>query len=200
MGVTTIFLAERSHHDFDSEVASIVQGVVLLNATKGREGMARRSIEVEKFRGSGYREGEHPFRIGQGGIEIFPRLLATEHGQSFERKPMSTGVANLDAMLDGGLDRGTCTLLTGNAGVGKTTLGMAVIARAINAGDRCVVYTFDEGPAEIVYRCDAIGLEVRQALDRDLLAIGRSTRSCSIPTSSPPGSGSRSKAGARRLS
>ncbi len=171
MGVATIFLGESSNQHHDSEVASIVQGVIALTLAKGREGMTRRAIEVEKFRGSAYREGEHPLRIERDGIVVFPRLLALEHGETFERASMSTGVTNLDEMLDGGLDRGTCTLITGNAGVGKTTLGMAVIARAVANGERCVLYTFDEGPAEVVYRCDAIGLEIQRAVDRGLLQI-----------------------------
>ncbi len=169
--ITTIFIGESSHQDFDSEIASIVQAVFRLGLKKGREGMSRRSIEVEKYRGSAYLEGEHPLRIVQGGIQVFPRLIALEHGRVFDRQVLPTGVANLDLMLDGGLDRGTCTLITGNAGVGKTTLGMAVVARAIENGERAAVFTFDEGPAEIIYRSEAIGLHVKAAIDSGLLSI-----------------------------
>ncbi len=170
-GITTIFLGERSTQDFDGEIASIVQGVISLTWRKGQEGMTRRFVEVEKYRGSSYREGEHPLRIDHGGVRVFPRLLSVDHGQTFNRMVIPTGVDGFDAMLGGGLDRGTCTLLTGNAGVGKTTLGMAVIAKLVSQGERCVLYTFDEGPAEIVYRSEAIGLNIQQAIDAELLQI-----------------------------
>ncbi len=170
-GITSIFLGDNSRQELDSEIASIVQGVLCLTLKKGQEGMTRRAIEVEKYRGSAYREGEHPLRIDHGGIRVFPRLVSVAHGQTFERVAMPTGIAELDAMLGGGLDRGTCTLITGNSGAGKTSLGMAVIAQAVSRGERCVLYTFDEGPAEIIYRSTAIGVKVQQALDEGLLRI-----------------------------
>ena len=170
-GITSIFLGDDPREGEDSEIASIVQGVIKLAWGRGREGMTRRSIEVEKLRGGSYREGEHPLRIERGGIKVFPRLLSLEHGNDFERGLLSTGIPAMDAMLGGGLDRGTCTLITGNAGVGKTSLGTAVLAHAVARGDRCALYTFDEGPAEIIYRSEAIGLEVRKAIADGLLVI-----------------------------
>lgn len=158
-GITALFLGEgASEGSPDAEVASIVQGVIELALTRGYEGLTRRSIEVLKLRGTAYREGQHSLRIEQGGLRVFPRLLAHEHGQSFRRDPVLTGVAAFDQMLGGGLDRGTCTLITGNAGVGKTTLGMTILAHAADQGERGVIYTFDEGPAEILYRSESVGL------------------------------------------
>ena len=170
-GTTTLFLADRGQEQLDSEIASIVQGVISLTLKKGREGLTRRFIEVEKCRGSAYCEGEHPLRIGRGGLEVFPRLLSREHERSFERASVSSSVEGFDAMLGGGLDRGTCTLIIGNTGVGKTTLGMAIVAAAVGRGESAAVYTFDEGTAEMVYRSEAVGLKIRPAIDSGLLRI-----------------------------
>ena len=159
-GITSIFLGDASDQDFDTEISSIVQGVIALSLDKGREGMARRSVEVRKYRGSAYREGTHPLRLERGGVSIFPRLLALEHGQTFVREVMLSGVAGLDETMGGGFDRGTCTLITGNAGVGKTTLAMSILAQAARGGERGILYTFDEGPAEILYRSTTVGLAV----------------------------------------
>jgi len=169
--VTTLFLGESASQERDVEVASIVQGVVALNLTKGGEGMVRRSVEVEKRRGGAFLEGEHALRIERGGLVVYPRLTAGDRGRPFERSRLGSGIEGLDRMLGGGLDRGTSTLLTGNAGVGKTTLGVAFLAVAARSGDRCAVYTFDEGRAEIEGRSEAVGLEVRDLIDRDLLRI-----------------------------
>ncbi len=170
-GITTILLGESSNQELDTEVTSIVQGVITLSLSKGREGMTRRSVEIEKYRGSSYREGEHPLRIEQGGIRVFPHLLAIEHGKNFDRVSLSSGLPTLDTMLGGGFDRGTCTLITGNAGVGKTTLGLTIIAQAAALSERCALYTFDEGSAELVHRAESVGLKLRGILDSGLLEL-----------------------------
>ncbi len=169
--VTTLFLGESARQELDVEVASIVQGVIALNLYKSPNGLTRRSVEVEKNRGSGFREGEHALRIVRGGLVVYPRLIALDHSQEFIRALLPGGIPGLDRMLFGGLDRGTSTLVTGNAGVGKTTLGVHFLVQAARAGERCALYTFDEGPAEIIHRCESIGLMVKDLIARDLLVI-----------------------------
>lgn len=169
--VTSLFLGESALRELDVEVASIVQGVIALNLVKGRNGMPRRTVEVEKFRGSSYREGEHPLRIARGGLTVFPRLIAMEHSVEFAREVVPSGIPTLDAMLCGGLDRGTSTMFSGNAGVGKTTLGVSFLAQAVRAGDRGVLYTFDEGPAGVAFRCESVGLRLRDLIDAGRLHI-----------------------------
>jgi circadian clock protein KaiC len=172
-GVTTLLLGESARQELDVEIASIVHGVVALALTKGSHGMARRTIEVEKCRGSDFQSGAHALRIVRGGIEVFPHLVALEHGREFARDRLPSGVAELDLMLGGGLDRGTSTLISGHAGVGKTTLSVHFLRQAADRGERAVLYSFDEGPAEIIHRCEGIGIPVRSALDRGLLHIER---------------------------
>ena len=170
-GITAFFLSDDNYREQDPEIESIVHGIISLSLSKGQEGTARRFIEVKKFRGSAFREGDHPLRLELGGLTVFPRLIAVAHGQAFERVTQSTGIAGLDAMLHGGFDRGTSTLITGNAGVGKTSVGMSVMAQAGAEGLRCAFYAFDEGPAEITYRSESIGMNLQALVDKDLLCI-----------------------------
>ena len=74
-----------------------------------------------KLRGSRFRGGYHDFRLDAGGLEVFPRLVASEHHSDFADAPASTGTPGLDALLGGGLVPGTNTLLIGPSGAGKTT-------------------------------------------------------------------------------
>src|SRR3954454_15747183 len=134
-GATTLFLAETNHRQFDIEIMSIVHGVITLERSRGRHGMTRRTLEVEKYRDSEFEEGVHALRTTTGGLEVFPHLLATEHGRDFAEEATSSGVAGLDLMLGGGLERGTSTLLSGNAGTGKSTLGLSVLAEAARRGE-----------------------------------------------------------------
>jgi len=68
--------------------------------------------------------GYHDFNIRTGGLEIYPRLIATEHHAHFVGDPTHSGVVELDNLLAGGPLRGTTTLIAGPAGAGKTTLAL----------------------------------------------------------------------------
>jgi circadian clock protein KaiC len=81
------------------------------------------------------------------------------------------GIAGVDEMIGGGLDRASVTLLGGNSGVGKSTLGMSFLIEAALRGERVVVYSFDETPAELVHRCEAIGMAIRPLMDAGTLHI-----------------------------
>jgi len=59
-------------------------------------------------------------------MEIFPRLVASHHHTPFKREAFSSGIAELDALLGGGLDRGTSTMLMGPPGTGKVHPGVAL--------------------------------------------------------------------------
>jgi len=65
-------------------------------------------------------------------LRVYPRLVAAEHARPSSARGAS-GVAGVDAMLDGGLDRGTITLRSsGRHGqvVDRDALGVGMVARA----------------------------------------------------------------------
>jgi circadian clock protein KaiC len=170
-GATTLFLGESNHRQFDIEILSIVHGVINLERARGRHGMARRSLEVEKYRDSEYDEGVHALRTTPGGLEVYPHLLATEHRQDFVEERTPSGVAGLDRMLGGGIDRGTSLLLSGNAGAGKTSLGVTILAEAARRGERAVLYSFEEGTGRIARRCEGLGIAIKPLIEGGLLAL-----------------------------
>ena len=74
------------------------------------------------MRGVHFRGGYHDFVIRRGGVQVFPRLVAAEHHRDFREQPFTSGVAELDTLLGGGLDPGTSTLFIGPSGSGKSSL------------------------------------------------------------------------------
>jgi circadian clock protein KaiC len=72
-------------------------------------GKVRRELQILKFRGSDFASGFHDFVIRADGIEVFPRLVASDHQTAFGRSFIASGVASLDALLGGGIERGTST-------------------------------------------------------------------------------------------
>ena len=96
-------------------------------------GAERRRLRVIKMRGIEFRGGFHDFTIEKGGLEIYPRLVAAEHHAVSTAMLRSSGNAELDPLLGGGLERGTNALLIGAAGVGKSSLALTYGVAAADA-------------------------------------------------------------------
>ena len=157
-GCTVLLLDDGSGTDSDLQLESLAHGVIEMEHLSPLYGSERRRLRVQKMRGMGFRGGYHDFRIKTGGIEAYPRLVAAEHHETFNTAPISSGVPEVDALLGGGIDRGTSTLLTGPAGTGKTTLALQFALAAAAAGKRTVIYLFEEGLQ--TFRARAAGLQM----------------------------------------
>ena len=102
----------------DNHLHSLCHGVITLERLTLDFGAARRRMQVQKMRGVDFVAGFHDMVLRKGGIDLFPRLIASEHHAPFIGDAVPSGVAELDAMLAGGPQRGTSTLITGPRGVG----------------------------------------------------------------------------------
>ncbi len=165
-GATVLFTSEYSHSAPDEDLQFISDGIINLeNSSQGR------TLTITKFRGSGFRPGLHGLRITDTGMEVFPRLIPEAHGQVYPEETISSGVPELDALLSGGLERGTVTLITGPIGVGKTTLGLQFIKEAASRGERSVVYLFEEAVETLVHRSEKIGIPMNRMLEQGTLSL-----------------------------
>ena len=150
---------------------SLCHGVITLERLTLEFGAARRRLQVQKLRGVDFVAGYHDFTIKRGGLEIYPRLIATDHHAVFHGEVTPSGVAELDALFGGGPMRGTSTLLTGPAGSGKTTIALQYLDAACRRGEPCTVYEFDERIATLLARAKAFGLDLQQHIDKGCLKI-----------------------------
>lgn len=157
--------------DQDIDLHSLTHGVITLERHTLDFGIARRRLQVQKLRGSAFREGFHDFSIKRGGVEIYPRLVAAEHHTDFNVESVPSGSAELDALLGGGPLRGTSTLITGPAGSGKTTLALQFVVAACQRGERCVIYEFDERIGTMLVRARSVGLDLQPYIDQKLLYV-----------------------------
>jgi circadian clock protein KaiC len=155
-GCTVLLLDDGSGSREDLQLESLAHGVIEMEQLSPLYGAERRRLRVKKMRGMTFRGGYHDFRIKTGGIEAYPRLVAAEHHETFKTEPLSSGVVEVDALLGGGIDRGTSTLLTGPAGTGKSTVALQFVLAAAAAGKRSAVYLFEESMQ--TYRSRAAGL------------------------------------------
>ena len=144
----------------DAHLHSLCHGVVTLDRVTPEFGTALRRIEVQKLRGIDFVAGFHDMRIRRGGIDVFPRLIAAEHHAPFVAETLPSGVSELDALLAGGPLRGTCTLITGPAGSGKTTIGLQYVHAACERGEACAIFEFDERVGTLLTRAKSMGMDL----------------------------------------
>ena len=158
---TVMLLDDRSSRYVDLELHSIVHGVVSMNRVSRDYGKTIRRLEVTKLRGSAFREGFHDYIIRNGGIVVFPRLIAAEYGEEREdTSQASSGIPELDALAGGGLGRGTSTLLIGPAGCGKTTLALRWLLSAAQRGDNSAAFIFEETIDTLLGRAAGLGMNL----------------------------------------
>ncbi|HET8629700.1 MAG TPA: ATPase domain-containing protein, partial [Thermomicrobiales bacterium] len=141
-------------------VESIAHSVVQLEQLAPEYGAERRRLRVVKLRGAAYRGGYHDFVIRRGGIVVYPRLVAAEHGQPVGPGLATSGLPELDRLVGGGLDRGTSALLIGPAGVGKSSLAAQYAAAAAGRGEVVAIYVFDESLEMFVRRAEGLGMDI----------------------------------------
>jgi circadian clock protein KaiC len=159
---TVLLLDDRTSEGSDLQLQSIAHGVISLEQFTPIYGAARRRLRVLKFRGTDFRGGFHDFKIRRGGLEVFPRLIAAEHGEDFPASRIKSGVTALDNLLGGGPDRGTSTLLIGPAGSGKSTISTQYAVAAAARGDHAVIFAFDEGLATLEARTASLGIKFKE--------------------------------------
>jgi circadian clock protein KaiC len=111
-----------------------------------RGGREMRVLQVMKLRGSGFRSGEHAYRISSAGIDVFPRLADQQDGTTYKLSTAraSTGVEALDKMLGDGYWEGSSTLICGPSGVGKTLMGLHFIFQGARTRQPGIHATFQE--------------------------------------------------------
>jgi circadian clock protein KaiC len=162
---TVLLLDDRTAADNDLQLHSLAHGVLTLQHLAQEYGAERRRLRVMKMRGSPFRGGYHDFLIRTGGLEVFPRLVAAEHHGEVAPQPLQSGIAALDALLGGGLDRGTSALLMGPAGAGKSSIAVQFAVAAAKRGERSAIFAFDEGRATLLKRSAGLGMDLREPLE-----------------------------------
>jgi circadian clock protein KaiC len=134
-------------------------------------GTSRRRLRVSKLRAVKFREGYHDYIIATGGLRVFPRVIASEHRIDFRHGPVSSGIKELDALCGGGLDRGTTTLLLGQAGTGKSTLALQYAVQIADQGERSMIFTFDETRSVMLSRAKAVGFKLEKAIESGMITV-----------------------------
>jgi circadian clock protein KaiC len=170
-GATVVLLDDLTSEASDKTVHSVAHGVIRLEELAPEYGAERRRVRVTKYRGRQFRGGHHDFAIRTGGLEVFPRLVSSEHRTVFDRSPLPCNVPGLDDLLGGGIERGSSCLILGPAGTGKSLLTLLFAVSAIQRGERAALFVFDEELGLLFQRTKAFGLDLEGMRKREEIII-----------------------------
>ncbi|MCI0490183.1 MAG: circadian clock protein KaiC, partial [Blastocatellia bacterium] len=168
---TVLFIDDRTGEERDMHLHSLTHGVISLDLIATEYGTMRRRLQVGKMRGRAFREGYHDFVIRRGGLEIFPRLVASEHQTSYQRQLIESDLEPLDALLGGGLAKGTSTLIIGTAGTGKSSLATQYARAAAARGEHTSIFLFDEAIATYLERSAGLRMEMEPFISAGLVSL-----------------------------
>ncbi|MET0370256.1 MAG: ATPase domain-containing protein [Sphingobium sp.] len=170
-GTTVLMLDDLTADLNDKTMHSIAHGVVHLDELAPDYGAERRRMRIIKYRGQQYRGGYHDFVIEPGGVRIFPRLVSAEHRTSFDRDVVTSESPELNALLGGGIERGSSILILGPAGTGKSLLTLIFVATAVARGERAAMFIFDEELGLLFNRALGLGIDLQAMVDTGKLVI-----------------------------
>jgi len=159
-GATVLMLDDLTTDALDKTVHSVAHGVIRLEELNPSYGAERRRLRVVKYRGQSYRGGFHDFTIEKGGLRVFPRLVASEHRTAFARTTIGSLIPELDALLGGGIERGSSALVLGPAGSGKSLLTLHFAKAAAERHEKVALFVFDEELGLLFARAKTMSIDL----------------------------------------
>jgi circadian clock protein KaiC len=168
---TVLMLDDLTTDTHDKTVHSVAHGVIRLEELAPEYGPERRRIRVVKYRGRRFRGGYHDFAIHTGGVRVFPRLVSAEHRARFDRDLIGAQSSEFNALLGGGVERGSSVLILGPSGTGKSLLTLTFVQGAVERGERAAMFVFDEELGLLFQRAKGLGIDLQKMVDDEKLVI-----------------------------
>ena len=168
-GMTAVITAERGDGALTRQgLEEYVSDCVIMLDHRLVDQVATRRLRVVKYRGTRHGTNEYPFLIDKDGIDVLPiTSIGLTHEASTER--ISTGIPELDAMLCGGVYRGSTVLISGTAGAGKSSVSAHMAKAACERGERCLLFAYEESPQQILRNMRTIGIDLSRYVRNGLL-------------------------------
>ena len=166
-----LLLDDLTATDQDLQVQSIAHAVIRLEQLNPDYGASRRRLVVTKYRGRAFRGGYHDYRIARGGLQVFPRLVASEHTLPLTQTRIPSGLVALDDLLGGGIEKGTSTLFVGAPGTGKSSVAVQFAVAAARRGETAALFIFDESVNTLRTRSKGLGMDLGAFIDSGRIRV-----------------------------
>jgi circadian clock protein KaiC len=159
---TTLLIAANSRASSAIPENSTVDGIVVLQKRQDGPQVIREFV-VEKMRATRYALGRHAFDIDKAGLHVWPRLesLPVPNAPDYlEEKPLRFGIRGLDALIGGGVLRGSSTAIVGATGAGKTLLGLQFLHEGVRQNQPGVYLGLREPMSHVMHQAKRVGLDL----------------------------------------
>lgn len=163
---TTVLATKTPGIQMDEQLRSLSDGVIALTHED-----ERRRISVPKHRGIGQADGTHGLEIRSDGVDVFPALRPESHDRTFDPAQLRSGISGLDDLLDGGLERGTVTIISGPSGVGKSTTATEFLQTAAANEAGALAYLFEESLETFTHRGETFEVPVTRLREEGPLTV-----------------------------
>lgn len=167
----TVVLVDTLSSPDNFALHTMVHGVINLSFSAPEVGPYRRQLHIPKLRGVNFREGLHDFEVLTGSVAVYPRLVPVSKTKRRILSQAASDIEALDAILGGGLDRGTSTLIMGPAGSGKSTLATQFAVAAGKRGEKVAMFLFDEHLGTLFARSEGVGMVLAAPMSQGLLTV-----------------------------
>jgi circadian clock protein KaiC len=161
---TTFLIGEYTESEMrDNPVFTVADGLLWLSQKVERNSVVRK-LQIVKLRGQASVPGLHTVRISNDGLQAFSRTLGLvgKHAKARSQRRLSTGIAELDKLLGGGIPEGDSVLIAGPSGTGKSALATQFIDAGIRAGEAGIIAIFEERPEGYVIRAQNMGMDLNK--------------------------------------
>ncbi|HZR10339.1 MAG TPA: ATPase domain-containing protein, partial [Myxococcales bacterium] len=173
---TALLLGEYRAEDLETNpLFSVVDGILTFRQRE-QSGEAQRFIHIVKMRGTEHSRDEHAFAITPNGIEVYSPRVTIQREDRADHVPsdpqrLQTGITKLDELLGEGIPLGSSLLVAGVAGTGKTVLGLEFLYRGALAGEKGIVFSFEETEERLRASARGLGWDIGREIDRGMLEI-----------------------------
>ncbi|MGM0410671.1 MAG: ATPase domain-containing protein, partial [Bacillota bacterium] len=165
---TILLTSEVGQKNADDDLQFMVDGIISIEYNSPIH-----SLEIIKYRGSSFNKGKHTLKFKDKGIEIYPKLEVSDYKENYSVEQLSSGVAEINKLLHGGIEKGTSTIITGPSGVGKTTLGTQYIKESAENGLKSIIYSFEESYRTLTKRSKSVNIPLDKIEEENDLIIKR---------------------------
>ena len=168
--LTTVVTAEQGEGTLTRHgLEEYVSDCVILLDHRIQDQISTRRLRIVKYRGTKHGADEYPFLIDESGLSVLPVTAATLN-HKISRERVSTGIPDLDAMMEGkGYYRGSSILVSGTAGSGKTTLACHFADATCRRGERCLYVGFEESTDQVFRNAASVGIDLHRYVKKGLL-------------------------------
>jgi circadian clock protein KaiC len=169
---TTFLLGEYGPHDFQTNPLFSIVDALVMASQREQSGEQQRFVQIIKMRGTEHSRDEHSFVITRNGAEVFaPRVTIRREAREPAAGRLKTGISKFDALLGEGIPRGSSLLIAGVAGTGKTILLLEFVYRGALAGEKGIVFTFEETEERLRASARGLGWQLDREIERKMVEI-----------------------------